>query len=91
MISLSIFLELEVTEAGKNCLDVGATTLGIAEQCREAAKVLGKSYSGKGTWSTNPRGCYFDISTNQAFWNTAFGNLSPLANSICRVRGKYMI
>ena len=100
MISLLIFLELEVTEAGKNCLDVGATSLGIAEQCREAAKVLGYTYSGVVDWSYYDgriltEGCILSVlqwNNNSVYWNDPQLPTDERDNGykeICSYHGKY--
>ena len=84
-------MRFNVTDAGRNCSDVGNILLADSAHCQLAAKILGKVFESTIKWKSTPEGCI--ISENyknydRVYWNTHPGAKSGDYKAICQITGK---
>ena len=59
------------------------------DECKMAASVLSISWYGSGSWSWNPKGCYYYSYGRDVAWNThQTGSKNANMKAICRSDGK---
>jgi hypothetical protein len=54
---------------GSNACPAGSVRIEAEATCRTAAAAAGKSFRFVVTWSSSPRGCYYTINYDYAFFN----------------------
>ena len=55
--------------AGSNACPAGSGRIETEAACRSAAAFAGKTFGGVVTWSKYPRGCYYETTYDDAFFN----------------------
>ena len=83
VIAASDYME---TEYGSICTDIEKNPVVDEDECKKAAKSLGKTFFGEEEDKNYPRGCY--IIDNDVYWNVhKTGMKEPNSAEICRKQG----